>query len=47
MSNNRLHGLIPEDIVQLQNLQALHLDDNLLTGPIPAALQAIGSLKDL
>ena len=44
MTNNQLHGKIPDWLVQLENLARLSLAHNQLEGPIPVSL---GSLKNI
>ncbi|XP_058733044.1 receptor-like protein EIX2 [Vicia villosa] len=44
MTNNQLHGKIPDWLVHLENLASLSLAHNLLEGPIPASL---GSLQNI
>ncbi|XP_028069310.1 probable LRR receptor-like serine/threonine-protein kinase At5g37450 isoform X1 [Camellia sinensis] len=38
LSNNQLNGSIPESLSNLPSLQKLSLENNFLTGPIPASI---------
>jgi len=44
VSDNQIHGKIPDWLTQLENLTDINISDNLLEGPIPLS---IGSLQNL
>ena len=47
MSDNRLSGHLPSELGDLENLIALHLDDNEFTGEFPLSLAQLTNLSGL
>ncbi|KAF6149710.1 hypothetical protein GIB67_017443 [Kingdonia uniflora] len=47
LSDNSLHGEIPDGLFRLQGLEYLNLSHNYLTGQIPESLESLWSLKTL